>query len=97
MRGTVTDARVHVYISGRVQGVFFRDSAREMALALGVEGWVRNLPDGRVEGIFEGPKEKVEELVAWCWHGPPHASVTEVEAEWGEYRGAFKGFEVRRG
>lgn len=96
MRDTVANTRVHTYISGRVQGVFFRDSARERALALGVRGWVRNLPDGRVEGVFEGPREGVEELVAWCRSGPPHALVTGVEAEWEEYRGEFKGFEVRR-
>ena len=97
MRDTVADARVHIYISGRVQGVFFRDSTRERALALGVRGWVRNLPDGRVEGVFEGPGEGVEELVAWCRQGPPHALVTDVKAEWEVYRGELKGFEVRRG
>ncbi|MBI4344394.1 MAG: acylphosphatase [Euryarchaeota archaeon] len=93
----MADARVHVYISGRVQGVFFRDSARERALALGVRGWARNLPDGRVEGVFEGPRERVEELVAWCRQGPPHALVTGVDVGWEAYRGEFRSFEVRRG
>ena len=97
MRDTVANASVHVYISGRVQGVFFRDSARERALTLGVRGWVRNLPDGRVEGVFEGPRESVEELVAWCRQGPPHALVTGVDVGWEEYRGEFRSFEVRRG
>lgn len=94
---TVANTRVHVYISGRVQGVFFRDSTRGMALALGVSGWVRNLPDGRVEGVFEGPMEEAEELVAWCRQGPPNALVTDVKAELEEYRGEFRSFEVRRG
>ena len=94
---TAVDTRVHVYISGMVQGVFFRDSAWERALDLGVRGWVRNLPDGRVEGVFEGPGARVEEMVAWCRHGPPHARVAGVVAEREEYRGEFRGFEVRRG
>ena len=87
--------RAHVYISGQVQGVFFRDSARERAEQLGLVGWVRNLPDGRVEAIFEGPSEKVREMVRWCEEGPSHAEVEDVEAEIEASEGDLEGFEVR--
>lgn len=86
--------RAHVYISGRVQGVFFRSSAEDKALELGVKGWLRNLRDGRVEAIFEGEKEKVEEMIRWCHKGPPYARVTNVEVEWEEYKGEFSSFGV---
>jgi acylphosphatase len=88
--------RAHVYVSGQVQGVFFRDSAREKAEQLGLSGWVKNLPDGRrVEALFEGPPEKVREMIAWCERGPSHATVEEVEAQLEASRGDIQGFEVR--
>jgi acylphosphatase len=87
--------RAHVYVSGQVQGVFFRDSTRERAEQLGLAGWVRNLPDGRVEALFEGSSEKVREMVRWCEEGPLHAEVEGVETEFEASRGAFTGFEVR--
>jgi acylphosphatase len=87
--------RAHVYVSGQVQGVFFRDSARERAEQLGLAGWVRNLPDGRVEALFEGPSEKVREMVRWCKEGPSHAEVEIVETEFEASRGELTGFEVR--
>jgi acylphosphatase len=71
--------RRRVLVSGRVQGVFFRDSCRREALAAGVAGWVRNVPDGRVEAVFEGEQDAVERLVAWCRTGPPRALVTGTE------------------
>lgn len=71
--------RSHVWVSGRVQGVWFRESCREQATALGVSGWVRNLSDGRVEGVFEGPPSAVDRVVDWCRTGPPRADVTGVE------------------
>jgi acylphosphatase len=71
--------RVRVLISGRVQGVWFRASAEEVARELGLAGFVRNLPDGRVEAAFEGNDADVDRAVAWCWEGPPHAHVDEVE------------------
>lgn len=71
--------RVRVLVSGRVQGVFFRESTRRQAEGRGVSGWVRNLPDGRVEALFEGPDPLVEGLVAWCQHGPPAAQVDGVQ------------------
>lgn len=86
--------RAHVYVSGEVQGVFFRDSAREKAEDLGLSGWVRNLPDGRVEALFEGPSKGVREMVRWCEEGPPHASVEHVEPEFDAARGDLSGFEV---
>ncbi|WP_457555818.1 acylphosphatase [Candidatus Pyrohabitans sp.] len=87
--------RVHVFISGRVQGVFYREYTRRKAQELGVKGWVRNLPDGRVEAVFEGEDRAVDEMVRWCWEGSPYASVTKVEAKEEEYTGEFEGFEIR--
>lgn len=72
---------VHALIRGRVQGVFYRASTRERADELGVFGWVRNLPDGRVEGHFEGPVDAVDALVRWCHDGPPAARVDGVDIE----------------
>lgn len=86
--------RAHVYVSGGVQGVFYRDSARREARQLGLDGWIQNLPDGRVEAVFEGPSRSVRRMVRWCEEGPPHASVENVEAEFGEARGDLRGFEV---
>ena len=85
--------RVHVLVSGRVQGVFFRASCAEQARALGVAGWVRNAPDGRVEAVFEGPEAAVEAMVGWCRRGPAHARVDDVEIEHEEPAGV-EGFRV---
>lgn len=87
--------RAHLHISGLVQGVFFRDSAREKAEELGLVGWVRNLPDGRIEIVAEGDKEKVEELIKWAGDGPSAARVDDLDVEWEEYVGKFGSFEVR--
>jgi acylphosphatase len=87
--------RAHVTISGRVQGVFFRDSTRQKAEDLGLVGWVKNAPDGRVEALFQGPSRKVREMVEWCEHGPSQASVESVDADFEEARGDLEGFEVR--
>ena len=89
--------RAHVIIQGLVQGVFFRASTKEMALQIGVGGWVRNLPDGNVEALFEGEKKKVSEIVAWCYKGPPGAHVKKVDLAWEPYKGEFKLFDVRYG
>jgi acylphosphatase len=80
-------ARVHVVVSGRVQGVAFRAYTVDEARALGVHGWVRNLPDGRVETEAEGERSACEGLVAFCRRGPPAAHVEGVEIHWSEYRG----------
>jgi acylphosphatase len=87
--------RAHARVSGRVQGVFFRDSAREKAESLGLTGWVKNTPDGRVEALFEGPSEKVREMVEWCERGPSQASVESVNTDFEEARGDLESFEVR--
>ena len=71
--------RVHVFVSGDVQGVGFRWFCREMAMGERLTGFVRNLPDGRVEATFEGPDEAVDRLVTWCGHGPGAARVDHVE------------------
>lgn len=84
--------RAHVFVSGRVQGVFFRASAAQRARELGLTGWVRNLGDGRVEAVFEGGRGTVEEAIAWCRHGPSYAAVDAVEVAWEQPAGdtAFK-------
>lgn len=86
--------RVRAHVSGRVQGVFFRDSARQKARELGVAGWAENLPDGRVELVAEGPPEAVRALVDWAREGPEFASVSEVEVYDEEPEG-ISGFEAR--
>ncbi len=84
--------RYRVLISGRVQGVFFRDTCRRLAEQNGVAGWVRNLPDGRVEAVFEGPAENVRRLVDWAHRGPRLAVVDEVavHAERPQGLGSFR-------
>ncbi|MFH8789230.1 acylphosphatase [Streptomyces roseoverticillatus] len=86
--------RKHVVVSGRVQGVFYRDTCREEARRHGVAGWVRNMPDGTVEAVFEGPAEEVERMVAWVHQGPSRAEVRGVEAEEETPQG-LTGFQVR--
>ena len=86
--------RVHLVIKGEVQGVFYRASAREEALRLGLFGWVRNLPDGDVEAEVEGPDETVQDFVRWCRKGPPAAVVGDVEVERLAYKAEFKGFGI---
>ncbi|HIE13136.1 MAG TPA: acylphosphatase [Desulfotomaculum sp.] len=88
--------RAHVIVKGRVQGVYFRDSTREEAFAAGVNGWVRNLPDGSVEAVFEGKREAVERLISWCKKGPPAARVTEVTVNWEDRWENLGGFSIRR-
>jgi acylphosphatase len=85
-------AQAHVVIHGRVQGVFFRVYTTDEANALGVSGWVRNLPNGCVEAVFEGEEKAVQKMIAWCHQGPPRAHVTKVEVHFKPYRGEFHGF-----
>ena len=87
--------RARVRVSGQVQGVFFRDSTRQKAEELGLAGWVRNMPDGQVEALFEGPSDKVEEIVRWCKEGPQRASVENVDTDFESAGGDLEGFEVR--
>ena len=86
--------RAHVYISGRVQGVGFRWSTQHQAQDLGLMGWVRNLWDGRVEAVFEGPEAAVRQAVAWCHHGNSPARVAEVKVSYGAPTGEFKAFRI---
>ncbi len=86
--------RAHVFVEGFVQGVFFRDSTRRRARELGLVGWVRNLPDGRVEVVFEGEEPAVEAAVAFLREGPPHAQVHHVQVDYGVYTGEFPDFQV---
>jgi len=89
-------ARLHVLIEGRVQGVFFRAATRDEARAWGLAGWVRNLPDGRVEALFEGERPALEKMLAWSRQGPPYAYVDHLEVEWLPYLGDLADFYVVR-
>ena len=86
--------RMHLLISGRVQGVFFRATAEHVARELGITGWARNLPDGRVEAIAEGDPEALDRFADWCREGPPAARVEGVEIRRSEATGEFQAFEV---
>lgn len=88
-------ARLHAFVSGRVQGVFFRDFTRRWAQALGLTGWVRNVFDGRVEVMAEGNQEALETLIEKLKVGPPAARVENVEVKWDEYRAEFFDFTIR--
>jgi acylphosphatase len=89
-------ARTRIVIRGLVQGVLFRREITEIARRIGITGWVRNLPDGRVESVAEGEKEMLEELVRFCHIGPPGARVSGVEVEWSDFKGEFRGFKITR-
>lgn len=87
--------RAHVYISGDVQGVFFRGSTRQKANELDLNGWVKNMPDGRVEALFEGASSAVREMIDWCKEGPSPATVEDVDAEHEQPEEDLSGFEIR--
>jgi acylphosphatase len=87
-------ARARVIVGGRVQGVFFRYTTQEMANRLRVFGWVKNRWDGKVEAVFEGEQDRVEEMVKWCHKGPPGSHVRGVDIHWEEYLGEFDQFSV---
>jgi acylphosphatase len=88
-------ARLRLLVHGRVQGVFFRQAAAEEARALGLRGWVRNLPNGDVEIVAEGPRRELKILAAWANQGPRLARVIGVEEEWSDYRGEEGPFAIR--
>ncbi|MDR0470453.1 MAG: acylphosphatase [Nitrososphaerota archaeon] len=90
----MTKIRAHVYISGRVQGVYFRQNTKNQALHQKVTGWVRNLDDGRVEAVFEGEDTPVRAVVDFCSVGPQGASVTAVDTIWEPYQAEFQSFEI---
>lgn len=87
--------RAHIFVQGMVQGVFFRVKTRQKAKVLGVTGWVKNLPDDRVEAVFEGEKEKVEQIIEWIKKGPLFSRVDDVKVDFEEYKGEFESFEIR--
>ena len=86
--------RAHVFITGRVQGVFFREKTRQLAAAQGATGWVRNRADGRVEAVFEADEATLQRLLDWCHTGPPQARVREVLVAREPATGEFTGFQV---
>ena len=86
--------RAHVVIDGLVQGVNFRARTRDQARAAGVEGWVRNRDDGRVEAVFEGPQAAVKRVVDWCYSGPSYARVDHVDVAWERPTGQEHGFNI---
>jgi acylphosphatase len=88
-------ARVHGIVHGRVQGVAFRANTQHQARRLGLTGWVRNCHDDTVEFVAEGEQDRVQQLVAWCQHGPPGARVTRLELDWEAPGGNLQGFEIR--
>lgn len=87
--------RVHVVISGKVQGVFYRDSTKQKAQQLSVNGWVRNLNDGRVEAVFEGDEQAIHDLIDWCYKGPRLAQVSDVDVRFLSVTNEFDTFSIR--
>ena len=89
------EVKAHLFISGRVQGVFYRAFTRDMATHLRLKGWVRNLPDGNVEAVFEGDRNAIELAIKECSSGPPGARVDNIDVEWGERAGDINDFQIR--
>ncbi len=88
-------ARVRIRVRGRVQGVWFRAHTRDAGRRLGLTGWVRNLPDGTVEAVAEGPRDDCDALIAWCGEGSPLSRVDGVETRWEQPTGRHSGFGAR--
>jgi len=86
--------RCHARISGIVQGVCYRMETRRAADKLGVKGWVKNRSDGTVEAVFEGSQDAVEQLINWCYSGPRHASVTDIEKNWEDPSDSYQSFDI---
>lgn len=90
-----SQARAHLHISGMVQGVFYRAFTRDVAHSSGLKGWVKNLHDGRVEAVFEGKREDIEQAIKKCSLGPSGSRVDAVDVRWEDSRGEFREFEIR--
>lgn len=90
----MSEARAHLIISGVVQGVWYRAFTQRTALALGLRGWVRNLPDGSVESVMEGPKPAIEMAILECKKGPPSSRIEKVDVSWEEPSGELGSFEI---
>lgn len=91
----LTTKRAHVWVAGRVQGVWYRSNTRTKAIELGLKGWVKNLWDGRVEAVFEGEAHVIKEMIEWCKRGPPLAKVKQIEVKWEEPTGEFIDFSMK--
>ncbi len=87
--------RARLYIDGRVQGVLYRASCQWEGQARGLEGWVRNLDDGRVEALLQGPREKVEDMIKWCYRGPEMARVTKIDVSYETPADDLDSFHIR--
>lgn len=87
--------RASLIISGMVQGVFFRAFTRDVALRFGLKGWVRNLPGGQVEALFEGDREAIENAIGICRVGPPASRVEDIEVVWEKFKGEYADFSIR--
>ena len=94
IEGKGVRVRAHVFIEGKVQGVFFRSETKRMADNLDLKGWVRNLPDNKVEAVFEGRGEKVDTMIEFCRIGPMDARVTHFTLVWESFVGEFKDFQI---
>jgi acylphosphatase len=92
----MNNRRVRVIVSGRVQGVFFRESTRQAAERAKVRGWIKNLPDGRVEALLEGPQDGLLKVLDYMKQGPEYAEVSDAQVVGEEYQGEFKGFTILR-
>ena len=88
-------SRAEVFVSGMVQGVSLRANTARKASQLGLTGWVKNLRDGRVGAVFEGEKERIEEMLTWLKNGPYFAEIKNMEISWQEFQGEFSNFEIR--
>jgi acylphosphatase len=91
---TKKNTRAHVFIRGKVQGVYFRQNTKQVAIKHRVTGWVCNLLDGRVEAVFEGNKSNVSEVIEWCHIGPSNSRVDDVDVRFEKYTGEFASFTI---
>ncbi len=91
----MSQKRIHIFVTGRVQGVFFRQATRVIAIKNNVRGWVRNLDDGRVEIMIEGEDKSVDTVTQWCSLGPANSRVDDLKTNQEEFLGEYENFEVR--
>ena len=96
MSAAEPSVRARVLVAGRVQGVWFRASTQEVALSLGLKGWVRNVDTGDVEAVFQGPRDSVEAALTWCRKGPPGARVERCDVSWEPPKAEAESFQIRR-
>jgi len=87
--------QAHIFVSGYVQGVWFRQFVKKNSIKFGLTGWVRNTSNGKVEAVFQGEKKIIEKMIKLCHVGPPFAEVKNVEVEWEEGKEEFKDFKTR--